>query len=281
MIPDDSGARSPCLMTNLNCCAYRFLFAAFLVLCFSQAGRAQERAGTEKDLRQAISALTEEVKALAEKQDVIATQLKELKQLLEGNLSGPPTAQPPSTIPVHGELFRGDKTARVAIIEYADFECPVCGKFAHETYPQILENYIKTGKVKYFYRDLTLAQHAHAIPAARAAHCAGEQGKFWEMHDSLLSNQAALEPKDTLGRAPALGVNADELGRCLSSGRYADDIRKSTLEAEKWGIVGTPTLVLGKIDPTNDVLTVQKTIIGAPPYESLKSEIDGLLAQKQ
>jgi protein-disulfide isomerase len=243
-------------------------------LCLCEFARAQEV--TKKDVREDIVALKEDMKALGEKQTQIVEQLKELKQMLQA-MSGPPTAHPPSTIPVRGESFKGDKTARIAIIEYSDFECPFCGKFMHETFPQIDSNYIKTGKVKYFYRDLTLPSHHHAIPAARAAHCAGEQDKFWELHEDLFANQTALEEKDISARAQALGVNADKFGQCLSSGRYVDDIRKSTQEAAKMGIVGTPTFVIGSID-SDGVVTVSKTIEGAYPYDLFKSDIDDLLA---
>src|SRR5260221_459521 len=89
----------------------------------------------------------------------------------------------PRSAPVHGEPFRSDAHARVAIIEYSDFECPLCRQFARDVYPLIDAAYIHSGKVKYFFRDLPLPMHPHALPAARAARCAGEQGKFWEMHD--------------------------------------------------------------------------------------------------
>jgi protein-disulfide isomerase len=149
-----------------------------------------------------------------------------------------------------------------------------------EVYPQLAENYIKPGKVKYFYRDLPMQSHTHALVAARAARCAGEQGKFWQMHESLFANQTALAEKDISGRATAVGLDSSKFSQCLSSGRYTDQIRSSTLEAGKMGINGTPTFLLGVVEANGDVTRI-KTIVGAPPYEHFKSEIDGLLASEK
>jgi len=241
-------------------------------------GQQQER---EEALRKDIASLRKEVQALGEQQKQIIEQLNELKRLLQANPTASASFQQPANVDVHGAPFLGESAARVAIVEYGDFECPACGAYWHEVYPQIETNYIKTGKIKYFFRDLPMPMHSHAIPAARFAHCAGEQGRFWEMHDTLFSNQKALTEKEVSLRAQALGLDGAKLTQCFTSDRYSDDIRKSAAEAQGIGIIGTPTFFVGVVEPNSDVISVKRTIPGAYPYLVFKSYLDELLAPKK
>jgi protein-disulfide isomerase len=196
-------------------------------------------------------------------------------------LQAPPflSATSPSTVlNVRGERFRGDDAARVAIVEYADFECPYCGEYERTTFPKLLSEYIQTGKVRYFYRDLPLPMHPLAVSAARAARCAGEQGKYWEMHDSLFAAQNALSTRALLDRAPTLGLDAAKFAECFSSDKYAEDLRKSISTAQALGIEGTPTFFIGAID--GDTVTIKKAIQGGPPFQVFKSNLAALLASK-
>jgi protein-disulfide isomerase len=250
----------------------------WLLLCFSlsRSGYAQS-GGAAKDSQGDLASLRVDVKALQVQQQQIITRLDELKQLLQ------PTRQPPPNVTSlslrSGETFRGDSGAHVAIIEYADFECPYCGEFERETFPQILSDYIATGKLKYFYRDLPLPGHARALPAARAARCAGEQGKYWEMHDSLFARQEALSAPALLDRAQTLGLDAAKFTECQSSQKYVDDIQNSISEAQQLRIDGTPTFFLGVVEPSGDV-TIKKRLQGTAPFEVFKTGIDALLAAK-
>jgi protein-disulfide isomerase len=232
------------------------------------------------NLQDSISSLAKDVKILVEQQQEVVDQLKELNRLLPSNSAKRPVPQLPATLNTHHELFEGDSAARVAIVEYSDFECPFCGGYERETYPQVFENYIKTGKVKLFYRDLPLPMHPHAMQAARAAHCAGEQGKYWEMHDSLFARQNALSDPALLDRAKSLGLDEKKFDVCLSSGKNDDDIHKSVTEAQLLAIQGTPTFFIGTISPDGNVLNIGKIIYGAHTYEEFKSALDGLLASK-
>jgi protein-disulfide isomerase len=85
---------------------------------------------------------------------------------------------------------QGASSAPVTIVEYSDFQCPYCARYSTETYPEIKAQYIDTGKVRYMFRHFPLSFHSEAELAAQAAECAGEQGKFWEMHDTLFANQS-------------------------------------------------------------------------------------------
>jgi protein-disulfide isomerase len=248
-----------------------------LLLCFglSQVGYAQAQ-GAAKDQPQGdLSALRTDVRALQAEQQQIISRLDELKQILQGGGQPPPV----SSLSVRGEKFRGDSGARVAIIEYADFECPACGEYEQKTFPQLLSDYIETGKLKYFYRDLPLPMHARAMPAARAARCAGEQGKYWEMHDSLLAKQNALSGPALLDRAQTLGLDTARFTECQASAKYTADIQKNITEAQKMGIDGTPTFFFGIVEHGGDV-AIETLFVGAAPFEVFKSELDALLASK-
>ena len=240
----------------------------------SQFGYTQAQSGTKDQPQGDIAALRTDVRALQAEQQQIISRLDELKQILQANRQPPPQI---SSVSVRGETFRGDSGARVAIIEYADFECPYCGEYERQVFPQILSDYIETGKVKYFFRDLPVPGHARALPAALAARCAGEQGKYWEMHDSLFAKQHALSAPALLDRAQTLGLDIAKFTECQSSEKYTADIQKSLSEAQAMRIDGTPTFFLGVVEPGGDV-TIEKRFAGAAPFDVFKSALDALLA---
>lgn len=117
------------------------------------------------------------------------------------------------------------------------------------------------------------------VPAARAARCAGEQGKYWEMHDSLFAKQNALSVPALLDRAQTLGLDTAKFTECQSSEKYTEDIQKSVSEAQKMGIDGTPTFFLGVVESSGDV-TISKRFAGTAPFDVFQSELDALLASK-
>ncbi len=237
-------------------------------------------------------AMKNDIQQLKVQQQLILDRLDELKKLLNSKRgeNAQPTINAPETISVEGELFRGDATAPVAIIEYGDIECPFCRHFKQGAYPQIFDEYIKTGKARFYYRDLPLPFHEHALPAARAEHCAGEQGKFWEMHDALFTSKPdAIGPgpggrdrtltQDSIDeRAGALGLDIAKLDACMASTRFDDLFKRHSDEAEKMNIEGTPTFLIGTIAPNGNIVKMNKPVVGALPFEAFKAVIDPLLA---
>ena len=145
--------------------------------------------------------------------------------------------------------------------------------------PQIEREYVATGKVKYVLRDFPLeAIHKDAFKAGEAAHCAGEQGKFWEMHARLFAHQGALGPNDLVQRAQALGLDVPRFQQCLESAKYAPRIRKDLADGQRAGVSGTPTFFLGLSEPNGREVRVVRMIRGALPYTSFKDAIDSLLS---
>ena len=135
--------------------------------------------------------------------------------------------------------------------------------------------------MKYVFKDFPLAMHKEAFKAAEATNCAGEQGKFWEMHDLIFRNPQALKPDDLVKRAEVLGLDMVKFRGCLETGTYASEIRKDMAEAQKAGITGTPSFLLGFSEPGGKVRAVKK-LFGAQPYAAFKDAIDNALStQKQ
>lgn len=258
--------------------------AACVVMAAATAQQSTQQQGEDP------TALKNDIQQLKAQQQQILDRLEELKKLLNsrGGSNAQPAPNVPDTMSVDGELFRGEAKAPVAIIEYADIECPFCRHFEHDIYPRVFDDYIKTGKARLYYRDMPLPFHEHALPAARAAHCAGEQGKFWEMHDSLFIDKipipgpngrsSGLATSDIDERAAKLGLDTAKLDACMASTRFADVIKRSSEEAAKMNIEGTPTFVIGTIGPNGNVVSVKKTIVGAQPFGAFKAVIDPLLA---
>ncbi len=142
------------------------------------------------------------------------------------------------------DFVLGDQNAPVTIIEYGDFQCPFCGKFFKDTESSVREKYVKTGKVKFIYRDFAFLG-PESTWAANAARCAGEQGKFWQYHDYLYSNQKGENQgafgKDNLKSfALALGLDKEKFNSCLDSEKYNDLIQQETKVGGEAGVSGTP-----------------------------------------
>jgi protein-disulfide isomerase len=246
---------------------------AVLVLILSASGSsigsAQTPAGDDQMRR--------DIEALKEGQKAIQKDVEEIKRLLQSRAAAA-DALPKEPISIANEPSKGDGKAKVAVIEFSDYQCPFCARYSKGAYAQIEDDYIETGKVRYVFRDLPLPFHKQAFKAAEAAHCAGEQGKFWEMHDFLFQNQAALAPEQLPGHAKSLGLDETKFQKCLDSGKFAADIKKDVADAGTVGISGTPTFLIGVVQPGDGRVKVVKKLVGAKPYEEFKAAIDGMLA---
>ena len=213
----------------------------------------------------------------------ILKELQEIHRLLQQQQQQAPSpavipgdAIPNAPVDIANEPVRGAANAKVAIIEFSDFQCPFCARYDNDAYPQIVKDYIDTGKVKYVWRDMPLEMHPNAFKAAEAAQCAGDQGKFWEMHDLLFKNQQALSPADLPKHAATLGLNTTLFQQCLDSSRHATEIRQDIAAAGSVGISGTPSFLFGIVQP-NGTVKVTKKIIGARAYADFKSAIESAL----
>lgn len=168
------------------------------------------------------------------------------------------------------DAVKGNADAPVTIIEFSDFQCPFCGKFVKETLPQLDKDYIQTGKVKFIFRDFPLEFHPFAQKAAEAAECAGEQGKYWEMHDILFQYQNKLDLESLKVYAGELGIDSSKFNKCLDGGQMADEVKKDFADGQKYGITGTPAFFING-----------KLVTGAMPYADFKKEVEAALNKGQ
>jgi protein-disulfide isomerase len=132
--------------------------------------------------------------------------------------------------------------------------------------------------VKYLFFDFPLESiHKNALKAAEASRCAGEQGKYWEMHDQLFANSTALEMADLNRHSQTLGLNSEKFQECMQSGKYVNEIRKDISEGQKAGVRGTPTFFVGVSEGEDTKIKVLKVIRGAKPYIEFKEALESLL----
>jgi protein-disulfide isomerase len=140
------------------------------------------------------------------------------------------------TIP-SGAPSTGPSDARVTVVEFTDYQCPFCHR-AQAVVDKVLQQY--SGKIRFVHLDFPLDGHPQALPAARAARCAGEQGKFWEYHRDLMTSPGTLDAADLERRAAALHLDSSSFSTCVSSGRYDQAIQASLRAGEDLGVTGTP-----------------------------------------
>ena len=162
----------------------------------------------------------------------------------------------------------GPKNAKVTVVEYSDFQCPYCGRFFTGAIQPMLKDY--KDKVRFIYRNFPLDQiHPQARPAAIAAECAAEQGKFWEYHDQLFAKQQTLSDSVYTEIAKGLKLDEKKFANCQKSDRPGKKIDADTQGGLGYGVQGTPTTFINGVE-----------ISGAQPYENLKAAIDAALAKK-
>lgn len=188
---------------------------------------------------------------------------------LTGNAVNTPTEGEKVNIAVGDSPMKGNANASVTIVEFSDFECPYCGKYSTETYPQIVKNYIETGKVKYYFKDFPLSFHQNAQKAAEAARCIREQlgdSGFWKMHDKLYANQEELGETSYKKWALELGADPVKFDQCLKSGKYASKVQADLTYGQSVGVSGTPAFFING-----------QMFTGAQPYQSFVQAIEAEL----
>jgi protein-disulfide isomerase len=202
---------------------------------------------------------------------------------IRGNSEPPPqvviqqpaeaTAQPTEppavvdNVSVDDDPFMGPEDAPVTIVEFSDFQCPYCERAAVDVLPQVFAEY--GDQVRLVYRDFPLTQiHPQALPAAIAAECADDQGKFWEYHDLLFANQSALDDASLEAYAGQLGLDQTAFDQCFSTQTPLEEIQGDYQDALSYGVSGTPTFFVNGV-----------RVSGAQPFSVFQAIIDQVLAQ--
>jgi protein-disulfide isomerase len=229
-----------------------------------------------------LKALGQEIKTVRDGQRGIRREVQQLKFLLIVGSPVPPPVPKDIVIDIKGAWARGEKTAKLTIVEFMDYQCPLCGRHFRDVLPQIERDYIGTGKVRYVLLDYPgELVHPNAMKAAQAARCAGDQGKFWEMHDRLLANQGALKPNDLPEHARALGLDVPRFEQCVDSDRFEDEIRSDIDTGLKAGVRATPSFYLGSAEQDGNLVRVRSQVPGAAEWVAFKPLIDKLLLSEK
>lgn len=209
---------------------------------------------------------------------------------IQGNqeLQAPPAVgdaaqqQAPSSVKleIEDDPIVGNREAKVYFYEFSDYQCPFCRRFFSASLPQIEENYIKTGKILFVYKDFPLTQiHPGALPAAIYSECANRQGKWKEFHDTIFNEQnkqgggtVQFGQTELDQWAAVAGLDMVKLESCAQEQTVAAEVQDDMNKGVALGVSGTPSFFIGS--PERGFVNV----VGAQPYEVLKQAIDQQLA---
>ena len=175
----------------------------------------------------------------------------------------------------------GNADAPITITEYSDFQCPYCARFWQETEDQLVKAYVETGKARFVYRSFGAFIGAESGAAAEAAYCAGEQGKFWEMHDIIFANQTgenvgAYTDRRLSAFAESIGLEMGAYNSCVNSGKFGDRVTQDGIDGINAGIQATPSFIISYVVNGE---TKTRLIEGAQGFAQFQTEIDAALAE--
>lgn len=216
------------------------------------------------ELRKEITLLKKEVSKLKKNWELLSQRKKdEIQQDIKIDLSG--------SVPL------GNNTAKYAIVEFTDYQCPYCYKHAKKTFPIIKHEYIDKGRLKYFIKDYPLDFHRLARKAATSVRCAGKQGKYWDMHSVIFDNQKHLTNDSFLTFANQLKIGTTSFTECMDDPLVIKEIEKDLVLGNSIGVQGTPAFFIGKIE-NNNLVNVKK-LFGAHSFSSFRKIIEHVLAE--
>jgi protein-disulfide isomerase len=181
--------------------------------------------------------------------------------------------------PLDGAATLGDADAPVAIIEFADFQCPFCRTFAQRTLPKIVDKYVTPGTVLFAFRNLPLPIHPIATRAAQAGECARRQGRFWQMHDSLFAEPEASQPALLVRAEQSFGLDAPAYHACMSA-RGDASVVADLAQAHELGISQTPTFLIG-VQTSGRTVRVGSVLVGVASASDFEEAIGRSLNQAE
>ena len=224
-----------------------------------------------------LEELSAQVAELGQKVEGLRGEVAKL-ELAQGSRGEREKPEEPARVEVSTDddpvLGRAD--APVVIVEFSDFQCPYCKRFAEQTFPQLKREYIDTGKVKLVFRDFPISSiHQNAELAAEAAQCAYEQDSFWEMHDRIFAGQGewsrSSEAKQIfIQYAEELGLDRGRFRECLNLGRYKEEVQQDFNDGASYGVTGTPSFFING-----------RKLVGAQPFSAFQQAIEAELRSKE
>jgi len=209
--------------------------------------------------------------------DEILNELRQIRQLLEKqNKAGEAEPAKPSRIKLdlRNSPMLGSKNAPLTIVEFTDYQCPFCQRFHTMVFGDLKKNYIDTGKVRFYSRDLPLdSLHPNATRAAEAARCASDQGQFWTIREIMSAHPDKLDMDSLVADAQQLKLDVPAFRSCVEKEKYKNDVQSDVLEAMKIGADGTPAFVIGKSTPEG---VEGELMVGAQPFNMFDLKLKSL-----
>lgn len=210
---------------------------------------------------------------------------RQMDQVLRSQRSATPSSRAvesmPSTIKPMISLgtnqVMGSKDAKIAFIEFSDYQCPYCTRFHRETFNRLKRKFFDTGQVAYAFRDQPSPERPQALRAAVAARCAGEQERYFDMQTVLFNNTTRLKDDIYSKYAKELGLDVSKFDACMINEQVLSRVDKDIVAGRHLGIRGTPTFFVGKLEGGRVVGPVR--LIGALPYTTFRKTIENLLKE--
>lgn len=188
----------------------------------------------------------------------------------------PPVPIPTQALVLDNLQLKGNRHAPIGIVEFSDFECPFCRQLEQETMSQVDKEFVQSGQVLVAYSQMPLPIHASAFQAAEASECAGEQGKFWELHDFIFETPDHLKADALMARSDVLGLDATRFRDCVSSHKTKAGIDASMQLARALHVASTPTLMIGSV-LSDGHIKVAQVAAGFQTIDNLRAVIRKLL----
>lgn len=235
-----------------------------------------EEEGTQQEVLKYLKKLEQDISALRSEVGQLRQAVSEIHRttVIPKNAPSPSAPTEDADVTFDGAASLGNSDAQIAIVEFTDYECPFCQRFHNQTFSQLKNDYIDSGKIRYFLRNFPLGFHAQAKPAAIAAICAGEQGRYWEMSHELFVNQRRLGPELFDELATQLQFDEANFKSCLKNPAHETRIQTDLTYGQSIGISGTPHFFIGRIE--DGKLVKAKRIVGAQPFSQFSRVIDSL-----
>ena len=248
------------MLRSLSAPVAFILVALLLPACTTPVTGSGDSGADVAELQKEIAGLKREIAILNRRLDALTSARKPQKQ---------------QSVTFAGNPMLGSKSAKIAMIEFSDYQCPFCKRFHEHTFEQIKRAYVDSGRMLYVYRDYPLPNHRQAPMAAVAANCAGKQGAYWAMQRALFGPGARLQKDFYLASARELKLNLARFERCLSDPNQMNEVMRDARYGSSLGIRGTPAFFIGRIE--GEKIVDVSVVVGAQPYQAFSRAIDQAL----
>lgn len=231
--------------------------------------RADPGAPSGGEAEEACLDMFSELRGLRRELRAMRSEIASLREAVEGIDSA--VASGDVRFPVDGLPMLGQANAPVTVVEFSDYQCPFCRRFHEQTWQRLRSEFVDGGVVRYIFHDFPLKAHPQSRVAARAARCAGKQGRYWEMRDQLFAAQERLSLAPWSELAREVGLKVATFERCLADPQLTEAIDGALAEAREVGVAKTPTFLVGS---TLEDGSVKGSLLqGAQSYEALATAI--------